>query len=63
LHHLGSGKPQTEPATMELYNLEDDPMETKDVAADNPERVQAMQEALRRWMGSVIDSLNGDDYE
>ena len=63
LHHIGSGKTQTEPATTELYNLADDPMETKDVAAANPERVQAMQEALHTWMGSVIDSLNGDDYE
>ncbi len=48
---------------IELYNLKDDPMETKDLAAEQSERVTAMREELETWMGSVLDSLNGEDYK
>ena len=48
--------------TIELYDLADDPMETTDLAAQNPDRVKKMRAELERWLGSVVDSLNGDDY-
>ncbi len=41
---LLSGKPDK----FELYNLRDDITETRDLAEDNPDRVQRMYEALRR---------------
>lgn len=48
--------------TMELYNLQTDPMETDNVAAKYPQRVAEMCEQLEAWQTSVIRSLNGDDY-
>jgi len=47
----------------ELYNLADDPNETKDLAAQEAKRVQTMQAALQAWQKSVIRSLNGEDYQ
>ena len=38
-----------------LFNLDDDPGETNDVAADEPERVAAMREALDDWRIEVED--------
>ncbi|HEO71658.1 MAG TPA: N-acetylgalactosamine 6-sulfate sulfatase, partial [Candidatus Hydrogenedentes bacterium] len=49
-------------STIELYNLAADPMETKDRAAHEPDRVQTMQTALDTWRRSVVRSLNGADY-
>jgi arylsulfatase A-like enzyme len=46
----------------ELYNLAADRTESKDRAADEPERVKKMQGELEAWMKSVIRSLNGGDY-
>lgn len=49
----------------ELYNLADDPMETND-RSDDPlqqTRLSAMKQELRTWMRSVIQSLNGKDYQ
>ncbi len=48
--------------TTELYNLATDPMETKDLASQHPQRVAAMREQLEAWQASVIQSLNGKDY-
>lgn len=48
----------------ELYNLEQDPQETKNLI-DAPElagRIKSMDTKLRAWMRSMIDSLNGKDY-
>ena len=47
----------------ELYNLETDPMEAKNLAASQPERVLSMQQELTTWRKSVINSLNGGDYQ
>lgn len=49
----------------ELYNLVDDPMETKDRLADptQQQRVKMMKQELHEWMRSVIQSVNGKDYD
>lgn len=47
---------------LHLYNLADDPRETKDLVAEHPERVASMQQAFKAWQASVIASLNGEDY-
>lgn len=49
----------------ELYNLQDDPMETKDLSKDpkHAERLGQMKKELDGWMRSVIGSLNGKDYK
>ncbi len=48
--------------TLELYDLANDPGEKKDLAAAQPRRVREMGRALDRWLKSVVQSLNGDDY-
>ena len=48
----------------ELYNLEIDPKEAKDLS-QSPEhqaRLQQMQKDLKDWMRSVVHSINGADY-
>lgn len=62
LHHLSSPRADGK-IKIELYHLGDDPMETNDLSAEHPERVAAMRTALEQWLGSVVDSLNGMDYE
>jgi arylsulfatase A-like enzyme len=62
LQRISGGK-QPDNVTWELYNLNEDPMETNNLAEVHPERVQGLQVGLDTWMGSVIESLNGDDYE
>jgi len=49
----------------ELYNLADDPMESKDLAnkSDHQARVAEMKQELDNWMRSVMRSLNGKDYK
>ena len=49
----------------ELYNLENDPMESKNLAA-SPEfrsRLEKMEKELDVWMRSVVRSINGEDDE
>ena len=46
----------------ELYNLADDREEATDLLEAEPERVKKMSDALEGWLGSVVDSLNGEDY-
>ncbi len=43
---IGDGK-------WKLFNLAQDPGETRDLSADQPQRFQAMQDAWARWAGSV----------
>ncbi|MGH7200446.1 MAG: sulfatase family protein, partial [Planctomycetaceae bacterium] len=45
-----------------LFNLVDDPQETQDLAAEQPERVARMKSQLEAWQASVVRSLNGADY-
>ena len=46
----------------ELYDLENDPAETTDLAAQMPERVDEMAADLDAWMASAMHSLKGGDY-
>jgi len=48
----------------EPYNLEDDPMEEDDLAGnpEQQERLISMENELKRWSESVINSINGKDY-
>ena len=62
LHRI-SGKKKDGQPTLELYHLVDDPMEATNLADQHPDRVATMCKALEDWQGSVIDSLNGEDYE
>ncbi|MGC9521199.1 MAG: sulfatase-like hydrolase/transferase [Anaerolineae bacterium] len=42
-----------EPGAPQLYNLEDDPEETQDLAASHPDRVRAMQQDVEAWFEGV----------
>jgi len=46
----------------ELYNLDEDPNEQKDLVNQYPELVTSMREVLEAWLVSVVRSLNGSDY-
>ncbi len=48
--------------TLELYNLEKDPMEKTDLSDRRKKRVSNMLEKLEAWQVSVMNSLNGADY-
>ena len=48
---------------VELFDLTNDPAETKNLAASHPELVEAMQQQLREWQQSVLESLTGADYQ
>lgn len=48
--------------TFELYDLEADPKESKDISAEKPEIAKKMSEALLRWNESVEASVAGKDY-
>jgi arylsulfatase len=51
-----------EGATWELYDLLDDPVEKKDLAAKIPEKVAAMEQVLKQWQLSCARSDGGSDY-
>lgn len=46
----------------ELFDLATDPAEKKDLSADQPHRVTAMEKTLADWQQSVLQSLQGADY-
>ena len=46
----------------ELYNLKVDAGESNDLTGAEGKRVEAMGRALDMWLGSVTQSLNGEDY-
>jgi len=46
----------------ELYNLADDKSETNDLAATEQQRVRRYRGRLEKWLGSVVNSHNGEDY-
>ncbi len=60
LHRIVDKK--TGEARFELYNLSDDPYETKDQLEKQTERVEQMKAKLATWMNSVVESLNGAEY-
>jgi hypothetical protein len=45
-----------------LYDVANDPKETQDLAAQQPERVKKMTAELEMWKTSVEKSLAGTDY-
>ncbi|MBX3399014.1 MAG: sulfatase-like hydrolase/transferase [Gemmataceae bacterium] len=60
LHRIETAK--SNGVKWELYDLAADPKESKDRLAAEPERAATMQKDLTAWLGSVVRSLNGDDY-
>lgn len=46
----------------ELYDLENDRAEKVNVASEYPELVENLQNQLRKWQESVLNSLTGADY-
>jgi len=47
---------------VELYDLENDPGESRDLAADKPEMLQKMRSEYGTWEESVRDSFEGKEY-
>ncbi len=60
LHRIQKADQQ---AVIELYNLADDPMESKDLSASLPDQASEMRTALEAWQRSVLDSWSGKDYK
>ena len=46
-----------------LFDLVEDPGETKDLAAEKPEIVEAMKKTLTQWQASCRSSAAGEDYD
>jgi arylsulfatase A-like enzyme len=46
----------------ELFDLASDRGETRDLAKDEPARVESLAKRLREWQDSVLRSLTGADY-
>jgi len=46
-----------------LYNLKSDPQEKQDLLSEQPKRARRMLKELSAWQTSVINSLNGKDYQ
>jgi arylsulfatase A-like enzyme len=49
--------------TYMLFDLLDDPGETKNLAAEKPHILQSMKTALHKWRESCQNSLAGKDYK
>jgi arylsulfatase A-like enzyme len=49
--------------TYKLFDLINDPAETKDLAPEKPQTVKAMRKKLEKWRASCKDSLAGKDYK
>lgn len=47
----------------ELYDLQNDPAEKKNLADSNQVMVKTMQDELHKWQESVLKSLIGEDYK
>ena len=50
-------------ASVLLYDLSQDPKETTDISAQQPDRVAKMTTTLAAWKESALKSLSGGDYE
>lgn len=46
----------------ELFDLKADPAEKRNLAKQHPEIVQQMEQQLRAWQQSVLNSVRGGDY-
>ncbi len=60
LHRVES--PKGAGVRWELYDLAADPKESRDLLAGEPKRAATMKQELTVWLGSVVRSLNGQDY-
>lgn len=59
----GSRKPDNEKnPTVELYNLVDDPSESRNIADKHPDIAKRMQQQLIQWQASCKKSDRGEDY-
>ena len=58
VHSKRGSKPSTE-----LFDLHNDPAETRNLAASQPEVAAAMHSELRDWQQSVLTSLTTADYK
>jgi arylsulfatase A-like enzyme len=47
----------------ELYDIYNDPAEKKNLSVAYPEVVKELQDELRKWQESVLNSLTGADYK
>lgn len=54
--------PNFKSGKFELYNLETDPKETKDLAGAQPEQYEQMKKHMESWLTSVQRSFEGGDY-
>jgi arylsulfatase A-like enzyme len=50
-------------ANVELFDMQDDPAEKKNIASLHPDTVDRLQQQLRRWQQSVLHSLTEADYD
>jgi len=57
LHDRKHGEPKAE-----LFDLRDDPAETRDRSQEHPEIVRKLKQQMRDWQESVLQSLRGEDY-
>ncbi|MDZ7617547.1 MAG: sulfatase-like hydrolase/transferase [Patescibacteria group bacterium] len=57
LHDRKDGPPK-----VELFDLRDDPGETRELATQRPDVLQTMSRQMRDWQTSVLMSLTGNDY-
>ena len=68
IHNLGqkrhrSDNGQVPYAEWELYDLHDDPQETRNLAEQHPEIVAQMRSQLSAWQASCQESDRGTDYK
>jgi len=47
----------------ELYELEQDSMEMENLSSLHPGKLSSMKKSLELWQKSVINSMNGGDYQ
>jgi arylsulfatase A-like enzyme len=51
-----------EKGKFELFNLADDPKESRDISGNHPDVLNRMKAALLKWNATVDDSVAGKDY-
>lgn len=53
---------RSDEAMMELFDVRNDPAEQKDLAQTRPGVVRDLEDEIRQWQRSVLESLTGADY-